>query len=125
MAGEWEGRMGHDRAGIHAPWCACRLARLLPDEFRQHRRAARRERLLSWRSVLDAAVERTEEAPAGPGQPGGPGIVPEAFWMHRQAAREEDLLAVRSLVDSFLGWVEAWLEEPPPAVETVTRVQVE
>jgi hypothetical protein len=116
--------MADGREGIHRPRCACRLARLLPDEFRRHRRAARRERLLSWRSLLDAAVERLEEAPAGAGERPGPGIVPDSFWAHRQAAREEDLLAVRSLVDSFLGWVEAWLEEPP-AVETVRRVQVE
>ena len=99
----------------------CRLARLLPNEYRQHRRAARRERLLSWRCVIDAAVERLDEAPAGAGR--AP-FVPDAFWAHRRAAKEEDLLAVRSLVDSFLDWVDAWLEEPPPT-EAVTRIAVE
>ena len=112
--------MAQSITGLHRSRCRCRLSRLLPDEFRRHCRAARRERLLSWRSVLDAAVGRLEEgAPAG-----DLGLVPECFWEHRQAAREEDLLAVRSLVDSFLGWVEAWLEESPPT-ETVRRVQVE
>jgi hypothetical protein len=99
------------------------MARLLPDEFRRHCRAARRERLLSWRSVLDAAVGRLEE---GAEAQGGAELrlVPESFWAHRQAAREEDLLAVRSLVDSFLDWVEAWLEEPPKT-ESATRILVE
>ena len=100
------------------------MTRLLPDEFRRHCRAARRERLLSWRSVLDAAVGRLEEGAATAEAAGDLDLVPESFWAHRQAAREEDLLAARSLVDSFLGWVEAWLEEPPPT-ETVRRVEVE
>jgi hypothetical protein len=113
--------MGNMRADIPRPRCACRLGRLLPDEFRRHRRAARRERLLSWRSLLDAAVERLDEPPPGAG---GREVVPEDFWVHRQAAREEDLLAVRSLVDSFLDWVEVWLEEPP-AAEVVTRIEIE
>ena len=113
--------MAHSITGLHRSRCRCRVTRLLPDEFRRHCRAARRERLLSWRSVLDAAVGRLEEgAPAG-----DLGLVPECFWEHRQAAREEDLLAVRSLVDSFLGWVETWLEEPPPAPQVVTRVEIE
>jgi hypothetical protein len=114
--------------GLHRSRCGCRVTRLLPDEFRRHCRAARRERLLSWRSVLDAAVGRLEEGAASTEAEaeaaGELELVPDSFWAHRQAAREEDLLAVRSLVDSFLGWVEAWLEEPP-AVETVRRVQVE
>jgi hypothetical protein len=113
--------MANVRVDLARPRCACRLGRLLPDEFRRHRRAARRERLLSWRSLLDAAVERLEEMPVSAG---GTAVVPDAFWAHRQAAREEDLLAARSLVDSFFGWVEAWLEEPPPA-EVVTRITVE
>ena len=100
------------------------MARLMPDEFRRHRRAARRERLLSWRSVLDAAVGRLDEEAAVVEATGELRLVPESFWTHRQAAREEDLLAFRSLVDSFFGWVEAWLEEPPPA-EVVRRVEVE
>jgi hypothetical protein len=116
--------MADMRADFGRPRCACRLGRLLPDEFRRHRRAARRERLLSWRSVLDAAAERLEEAPASGDEGGKTGVVPDSFWAHRQAAREEDLLAVRSLVDSFFGWVEAWLEEPPTP-EAVTRIEIE
>ena len=33
---------------------------LLPEEFHEHRRAARREMLLAWRSLLDAQIEKTE-----------------------------------------------------------------
>jgi hypothetical protein len=113
--------MAHTTAGLHRPRCICRLARLLPNEFWKHRRAARRERILSWRSLLDAAAARLDEEAAATGETGR---VPDAFWVHRQAAREEDLLAVRSLVDSFLSWCETWLEEPPP-VEAVTRIEVE
>ena len=116
--------MAHSITGLHRSRCRCRVTRLLPVEFRRHCRAARRERLLSWRSVLDAAAGRLEEGAASTEAAGELGLVPDSFWAHRQAAREEDLLAVRSLVDSFLGWVEAWLEEPPPA-ETVRRVEVE
>jgi hypothetical protein len=110
-------------AGLHRPRCTCRLARLMPEEFRRHRRAARRERLLSWRSLLDSAVERMDE-PAAARASAGTQLVPDSFWTHRQAAREEDLLAARSLVESFLSWCEAWLEEPAPA-EVVTRIEVE
>jgi hypothetical protein len=123
---EWAGEdeMANLRAGVRRPRCACRLARVLPDEFWRHHRAARRERLLSWRSVLDAAAARLEELPAATGETAGAELIPDSFWAHRQAAREEDLLAVRSVVDGLLSWWEAWLEEPPPA-ETVRRVEVE
>jgi hypothetical protein len=33
-----------------------------PEEFVQHRRAARREALLAVRSLIDAAIARTEKA---------------------------------------------------------------
>ncbi len=33
---------------------------LLPDEFHAHRRAAKREMLLAWRSLLDARIEKLE-----------------------------------------------------------------
>ncbi len=33
----------------------------LPEEFWEHRRAARRETLLALRSLLDVAIERTEK----------------------------------------------------------------
>lgn len=35
----------------------------LPEEFRQHTKAARREMLLAMRSLIDAAIECTEEKP--------------------------------------------------------------
>ena len=35
----------------------------LPEEFRQHTQAARREMLLAMRSLIDTAIECTEEKP--------------------------------------------------------------
>jgi hypothetical protein len=35
----------------------------LPEEFRAHLRTARKEMLLAVRSLIDAAIERTEEKP--------------------------------------------------------------
>jgi hypothetical protein len=37
------------------------LETLLPEGFLEHRKGARREMLLAWRSMLDAAIRRTEE----------------------------------------------------------------
>jgi hypothetical protein len=37
----------------------------VPDEFWTHMRAAGREQMLAMRSLLDAAIERTEEQPSG------------------------------------------------------------
>jgi len=34
---------------------------LFPPEFVQHRRRAKKEMLLAWRGVIDAALERLEE----------------------------------------------------------------
>ena len=34
---------------------------LLPEGFMEHRRGARREMLMAWRSVLDAAIERMDD----------------------------------------------------------------
>jgi hypothetical protein len=34
---------------------------LLPEGFLEHRRSARREMLLAWRSMLDAAIQRMDE----------------------------------------------------------------
>ena len=39
------------------------LRSCLPKEFVEHMRAARREQLLAIRSLLDAALERTEQKP--------------------------------------------------------------
>jgi hypothetical protein len=33
----------------------------LPDEFHTHRRAAQREMLLAWRSLIDAKIEKLEK----------------------------------------------------------------
>ena len=37
---------------------------LIPPGFIEHRRAARREMLLAMRSLLDAAIDRTEKKPS-------------------------------------------------------------
>ncbi len=34
---------------------------ILPEGFLEHRKAARKEMLLAWRSMLDAAIQRMEE----------------------------------------------------------------
>lgn len=34
---------------------------LLPEGFMDHRRSARREMLLAWRSMLDAAIQHMDE----------------------------------------------------------------
>jgi hypothetical protein len=35
---------------------------MFPEEFRTHRRAAQREMLLAWRSLIDARIEKLEKA---------------------------------------------------------------
>jgi len=40
-----------------------RRFQLLPEAFWEHTRAARREMLLAFRSLIDAAIERTEARP--------------------------------------------------------------
>jgi len=37
------------------------VEKLLPEGFMEHRHAARREMLLAWRSMLDAAIKRMDE----------------------------------------------------------------
>ncbi|GEM_PF-3230645 len=39
---------------------ACKVGSILPRDFRQHMKAARREQLLALRSLLDTAIARTE-----------------------------------------------------------------
>jgi hypothetical protein len=34
---------------------------LLPEGFVDHRKGARREMLMAWRSMLDSAIQRTDE----------------------------------------------------------------
>lgn len=46
-----------------------RVRDVLPGEFKTHIRAAQRERLLALRSLLDAAIERTEAKPHRSRQP--------------------------------------------------------
>jgi hypothetical protein len=116
--------MANVGAGFHRPRCTRRLARLLPDDFWMHHRAARRQRILSWGSLLEAAAARLEEPPRGTGETSETQLIPDSFWAHRAAARQENLLAVRSLVESFFSWWEAVLEEPP-AAEATTRIEVE
>jgi hypothetical protein len=36
---------------------------LFPEDFRKHFKAAQKEALLAYRSLIDAAIERTEQAP--------------------------------------------------------------
>jgi hypothetical protein len=50
--------------GIKGFRAGCKkLSPHLTEEFRQHTQAARREMLLAMRSLLDAAIEYTEEKP--------------------------------------------------------------
>ena len=37
------------------------LEAMMPPGYREHRRAARREMLLAFRSLIDAAIKKTEE----------------------------------------------------------------
>lgn len=96
-----------------------RLRGLLPEEFWEHHRAARREKLLSWRSFFDAAIESLEEKPEEAERKRRPGLIPDAFWEHRRAARREQLLACRSLFDAVIERLEE--QRPAPA----RRIEVE
>jgi len=50
--------------GIKGFRASCKkLSPRLPEEFRQHIKAAHREMLLAMRSLIDAAIECTEEKP--------------------------------------------------------------
>ncbi len=50
--------------GVKGLRATCKELRpFLPEEFRQHTKAARREMLLAMRSLLDAVIECTEEKP--------------------------------------------------------------
>lgn len=50
-----------DEVVIRIPNLFAWLREQLPDEFVDHMRAARREQLLAMRSLIDRAIERTEE----------------------------------------------------------------
>jgi hypothetical protein len=120
LASIGDSEMTNSEERVGGPGARLGLRDRLPEDFWTHRRAARRERLLGWRSLLDAAVERLDEQPIEAVPPTRRKMIPEQFWAHRRAARREDLKAVRSLVNAALDW----LEKPPPA-ERVTRVEVE
>ncbi len=51
-----------DEVVIRIPTLDRLFREIVPDEARQHLRNARRERLLALRSILDAAIERSERA---------------------------------------------------------------
>jgi predicted amino acid dehydrogenase len=65
--------MAEEREFIFEDWLAegikgfrtrCKELRpFLPEEFRQHTKAARQEMLLAMRSLVDAAIEYTEKEP--------------------------------------------------------------
>ncbi len=97
----------------------CFLYELLPEEYRRHRRAARRERLLSWRALVDAALARLDE----PTPEANAQAAKNDFWAHRRAARREEMLACRSLFDGcLLGFVGMFDRQPP--AEPVTRIEI-
>ncbi len=54
----WENHLEAAIKGLRREW----RTHLLPEEFWMHQRAARREMLLSWRSLLDARITRLEQA---------------------------------------------------------------
>ena len=64
--------MAEEREFVFEEWLAegvkglvscLRSGKLLPKEFAQHMRAARKEMLLAARSLLEVAIERAEETP--------------------------------------------------------------
>jgi hypothetical protein len=59
-------RLKEARAHVKAAQQSFRLSLqdLIPKGFLEHRRAARKEMLLAMRSLLDAAIERTEKRPS-------------------------------------------------------------
>jgi hypothetical protein len=91
---------------------------MLPADYWAHRRAAKRERLLSWRSLLDAAIKRLDETPAGARTTTTHGPIPPEFMSHRKAAHREDLMAFRSLIDAAIDK----LKEQP--AEQATRIDI-
>ncbi len=82
--------------------CQQGLRGLLPEASWEHHRAARRERLLSWRSFFDAAIERIEEKPEEAAPEKRRRLIPGVFWSHRRAACREELLACRSFLDAII-----------------------
>jgi len=59
-------RLKEARAHVRAAHESFRLSLqdLIPKGFTEHRKAARKEMLLAMRSLLDAAIERSEKKPS-------------------------------------------------------------
>ena len=60
----FEGKISEEAASTstpHAQKCAESIKGFLPPEFVEHRRAARKEMLLAWRSMIDSALKHMEE----------------------------------------------------------------
>ena len=66
QAEEASPRLKEARAHVKAAGESFKLSvqDLIPKGFVEHRRAARKEMLLAMRSLLDAAIERTERKPS-------------------------------------------------------------
>lgn len=62
---DWEDHLAEGLKGMRAEM-KDKLKDFPTPEFRTHTRAARREMLLALRSLLDIAIEKTEEKPAEP-----------------------------------------------------------
>ena len=60
-----EARATRDDVVIRLPNPFTWLQDVLPPDFRTHMRAAQREQLLAVRSLIDAAIERMDEADKG------------------------------------------------------------
>ncbi len=62
---DWEDHMAAGLKGMRAE-ARGKLRDFPSKEFQTHMRSARREMLLAFRSLLDKAIERTEEPPEEP-----------------------------------------------------------
>ncbi len=62
---DWEDHMEAGMKGMRADM-KDKMKDFPTKEFRRHMRAARREMLLAFRSLIDKAIEKTEEKPEEP-----------------------------------------------------------
>jgi hypothetical protein len=62
---DWEDHLAAGLKGMRSEF-RDRLKDFPTKDFNSHMRAARREMLLAFRSVIDKAIERTEEPPEEP-----------------------------------------------------------
>ena len=62
---DWEDHLSHGLKGMRAEM-KDKMKDFPTKEFQTHMRAARREMLLAFRSLIDRAIERTEEKPEEP-----------------------------------------------------------